>query len=119
MMAIVFRLLLSALALYLMTQVYGGVYFEPGSTWVNVLLTALVMGIVNTLVRPILLLLTLPINVLTLGLFTLVVNALVLMIVAALTTLNVTNFSAALVGGLVLAFINWLIELIVPSPLAE
>lgn len=113
MFGFLFRLLLSALSLYLLTRLYSGVYFEPGSTWVSVVVAAFVMGLVNALVRPLLVLLTLPINMLTLGLFTLVINALVLMLVASLTSLNVTTFGAALVGGLVLALINAVIELVV------
>lgn len=104
------RLLLNAFALYLLTQIYGGVYFERGTGVGEVIGTALIMGLVNVLVRPALLLLTLPINVLTLGLFTLVVNALVLMVVAALSSLNVVSFGAALLGSLLLSFINWGLE---------
>lgn len=104
------RLLLNAFALYLLTQIYGGVYFERGTGVGEVIGTALIMGLVNVLVRPALLLLTLPINVLTLGLCTLVVNALVLMVVAALSSLNVVSFGAALLGSLLLSFINWGLE---------
>lgn len=111
------KLLISGLALYLVTRLYSGVSFEPGSTWLGVLIAALVMGLVNALVRPILLLLTLPINVLTLGLFTLVVNALMLMLVAALTPLNVSGFGGAFVGAIILTVLNWLIDLVTPEKL--
>lgn len=107
------RLLVNALALYLLTQVYGGVSFAPGADLLSVLLAALVMGIVNALIRPVLLLLSLPINVLTLGLFTLVVNGVVLWIVASLTALNVAGFGGAVIGALVLTLISWLLDVIV------
>mgnify|MGYP003334853515 FL=1 len=65
-----------------------------------------VWGLANALVRPVLLFLTLPLNLLTLGLFTLVVNGLVLFLVAAVTPLEVTGFGAALVGALVLSLVS-------------
>ena len=113
----ILKLLISALALYLVTRLYGGVSFEPGSTWVNIVIAALVMGIINALVRPVLLLLSLPVNILTLGLFTLVVNALMLMLVAALTALNVSGFGGAFVGAIILTILNWLIDLVLPESL--
>ena len=109
-MGFVLRLLVNALALYLLTRVYGGVSFAPGADVVSVVLAALVMGIVNALIRPVLLLLSLPVNVLTLGLFTLVVNAAVLWLVAQLTALNVAGFGGAFVGAIVLAVISWLLD---------
>lgn len=109
-MGFVLRLLLNAAALYLLTQVYSGVSFEPGSGLGSALIAALVMGIVNALIRPVLLLLSLPVNVLTLGLFTLVVNGVVLWLVAALTPLNVLGLGAAIVGALVLGLISWALD---------
>lgn len=111
------KLLISALALYALTRLYSGVSFEVGSTWVSVIIAALVMGVVNALVRPILLLLSLPINLLTLGLFTLVVNALMLMLVASLTALNVDGFGGAFVGAILLTILNWLMDLVMPERL--
>ncbi|GAA4019871.1 phage holin family protein [Deinococcus rubellus] len=111
------KFVISAAALYLVTRLYGGVSFEPGSTWISVLIAALVMGVVNAVLRPILLLLSLPINVLTLGLFTLVVNALMLMLVASLTALNVSGFGGAFVGAIILTVLNWLIDLVLPQEL--
>ena len=104
--------MISALALYLLTRVYSGVWFAPGSTVTSILLAALVMGIVNALIRPVLLLLSLPINLLTLGLFTLVVNAVVLEIIAAVTSLNVAGFGAAFVGAIILSVISWLLDVL-------
>lgn len=112
-MGFLLRLLVTALALYLLTRVYSGVTFAPGAGPVSILIAALVMGIVNALIRPVLLLLSLPINVLTLGLFTLVVNAVVLLIVAAVTALNVAGFGAAFIGALLLTIISWVLDAIV------
>lgn len=109
-MGFVLRLLVNALALYLLTRLYAGVTFAPGAGLGSIVLAALVMGIVNALIRPVLLLLSLPINVVTLGLFTLVVNAVVLLIVAAVTALNVAGFGAAFIGAIVLAVISWVLD---------
>ena len=103
------KLLLNALALWLTTRLYGGVYFERGSVW-NVLVAALVLGLVNALIRPMLLLLSLPVTVLTLGLFTLVVNGVVLSIVAGVTNLSISGFGAAIVGALILTVVSWALD---------
>lgn len=109
-MGFILRLLVNALALYLLARVYGGASFEPGADLVSVLIAAVVMGIVNALIRPVLLLLSLPVNVLTLGLFTLVVNGVVLYLVAAATALNVAGFGAAIIGAIILAVISWVLD---------
>lgn len=104
------RLVLNTLALFVLVQIYGGVKFEPNSGVTEYLLAGLILGLVNALVRPVLLVLTLPINVLTLGLFTLVVNGLVLSIVASTTALNVSGFGGAVVGALLLTVISYLLN---------
>lgn len=109
-MGFLVRLLVNALALYLLTQVYGGVTFAPGADMGSIVIAALVMGIVNALIRPVLLLLSLPVNLLTLGLFTLVVNAVVLWLVASVTALNVNGFGGAFIGAIVLAVISWVLD---------
>ncbi|MEF2277974.1 phage holin family protein [Deinococcus sp. YIM 134068] len=111
-MGFLIRLLVNALALYLVTRVYTGVTFAPGAGAGSVLLAALVLGVVNALIRPVLLLLSLPVNVLTLGLFTLVVNGVVLWLVAGVTALDVASFGASIIGALVLALISWILDLI-------
>ncbi|MDR7534263.1 MAG: phage holin family protein [Armatimonadota bacterium] len=72
----------------------------------GVLLAALVLGIVNASIRWVFLILTLPINILTLGLFTLVVNALMLYVVAAFTPLQIDSFPAAFLGALLIAVVS-------------
>ncbi len=74
----------------------------------DALVAGLVLGIVNALVKPLLVLLTLPITVLTLGLFLLVVNALLLKLVAALVPgLHVRSFGAAFLGALLLSIFSF------------
>ena len=109
MLNFVLKLVVNALALWLTTKAYSSVYFEKAGA-ADVLVTALVLGLVNALIRPLLLLLSLPVNVLTLGLFTLVVNGVVLSIVAAVTSLNVAGFGAAIVGALILTVVSWALD---------
>lgn len=109
-MGFLIRLLVNALALYLVSRTYAGVSFAPGADVGSILIAALVLGIVNALIRPVLLLLSLPVNLLTLGLFTLVVNGIVLWLVASVTALNVAGFGAAIVGAIILAIISWVLD---------
>src|SRR5689334_6796738 len=99
------RWILNALALLVVSYIVPG--FEVASFW-WALVVALVLGLVNALVRPILLVLTLPINILTLGLFTFVINALMILLVANLLEgFAVASFGAALGGALLLWVISW------------
>ncbi|GAA6756824.1 membrane protein [Thermus sp. 2.9] len=106
------RLLLNTLALWLVTLLYPGVRFDPGAGLLDYLVAGAIWGLANALLRPILLFLTLPLNLLTLGLFTLVVNGAVLYLVAEVTALSVQGFGGALVGALILSLVslllNWL-----------
>lgn len=104
-MRLLLRWLLNALALYLTSLLGVGLYFE-NPTFGAVLVAALVLGLVNAVVRPVMILLTLPLTIVTLGLFLLVVNALAIAIVAALTPLEVTGFWGAVLGALVLSVIS-------------
>ena len=80
------------------------------------LVTALVLGLLNTLIRPVLLLLTLPINLLTLGLFTFVINALLILMTSAIVPgFEVRNFGWALLFGLVLSIINAVLHAVTPG----
>jgi len=107
-MRFLIRWLINAVALYLTTLIVRGVQVPNFGAAV---LAALVLGIVNAVLRPVVLLLTLPLNILTLGLFTFVVNALMLYIVAAATHLIVLqNMLAAFVGAIVLSVISFLLS---------
>ena len=99
------RWLLSALALWLTTSLVPGLSFAQGGVG-PILITALIMGLVNAVVRPAMVLLTLPLTVLTLGLFLLVVNALTLAVVAVLTPLQIAGFFSAVLGAILLSIFN-------------
>jgi putative membrane protein len=78
------------------------------------ILAAGILGVVNAVIRPVVMLLTLPITVLTLGFFTLVVNALMLLLVARLVPgLVIEGFRAAFWGGLIVSLVSWVLNLFV------
>lgn len=93
-------------------------YLVPGIRLDNfgaALLAAAAIGIVNLLVRPIVIILTLPVNVITLGLFTLVVNALMFWLSASFVPgFFVADFSAAFWGALGISFVSWILQIILP-----
>jgi putative membrane protein len=98
-MKLIVRWLLLASALLLVAYLYPGVQV---ASFVSALIAAFVLGIFNTLVRPLLVLLTLPVTLLTLGLFLFVINALMFWAAASvLDGFNVAGFWAALVGSLI------------------
>lgn len=110
-MGFLIRWLVNAVALYLTTLIVPGVRVPNFGAAV---LAALVLGIVNAVLRPIILLLTLPLNILTLGLFTFVVNAFMLWIVAVTThQLVLASVGAALVGAIVLSVISFILSRLV------
>jgi putative membrane protein len=101
-----FRLVITALGLWLAATIVPGVSFEG---WGALVVAALLLGIVNAVIRPILLVLTFPITLLTLGLFILVVNGISLALVAWLVPgFHVTGLLAAVLAALVLGVTGWL-----------
>ncbi|MBU2542834.1 phage holin family protein [Patescibacteria group bacterium] len=89
-------------------------YYLPGmevSGWYSALITALVLGLVNAVLKPILLVLTLPVNILTLGLFTFVINALLFWFVASfIKGFDVAGFMPAFWGALILSVVSWFVS---------
>lgn len=81
------------------------------SGFFSAFLAAALLGILNALFRPVLILLTLPINILSLGLFTFVINALMLMMVSGVISgFEVHGFWTALIGSLIISIISWLLN---------
>lgn len=95
-------------------SVVATAYIVPGVSIANfwaAMIAALVIGLVNALVRPILLILTLPVNILTLGLFTLVINALMFWLASSIVKgFDVKDFMAAFWGALVFWLVSWLVN---------
>lgn len=104
-MGLLLRWILNAVALMLVSSLVVGFHV---SGWWPALAAAAVLGLVNLLVRPIILLLTLPINIMTLGLFTFVVNAGMLLLVQSIVKgVTIDGWWPALVGAIWLWLINW------------
>ena len=83
-------------------------------------IAALAVGLVNAFVRPVLALLSLPLTILTLGLFYLVVNGACLMIAAALVPgFRVAGCGSAILGALVMSLVGWLLGMLLPAPRAR
>ena len=108
------HLAVSALALWLVARIVPGVTVD---TPLPLMLGALVLGIVNTLVRPVLFVLTLPITCVTLGLFYLVVNGIAFGLTARLVPgFRVHGFVPAVLGALCVSVLSWVLGLVVPGP---
>ncbi|MBI2310351.1 phage holin family protein [Candidatus Collierbacteria bacterium] len=97
-------LILNAIAFYVTA------YLVPGVTiagWSALLVVSIVWGILSILLKPVLILLTLPINILTLGLFTFVINAMLIMLMSNLVRgFSVASFGTALMAAIVLALVG-------------
>ncbi len=107
-MKIIVRWLLLAAALLLVAYLYPGVQVTSYGT---ALFGAFVLGLLNTLVRPLLVLLTLPVTLLTLGLFLFVINAATFWAAAELLSgFNVSGFGAALVGSIIYSLCGMVID---------
>jgi putative membrane protein len=100
-MNLLIRWALNAAALWLTVQLLPGVSIPGGLG--PLLIAALVVGLVNAVVRPVMVLLTLPVTLVTFGLFLLVVNGLALAIAAAVSPLQLAGFGSAVLGALVLS----------------
>jgi len=111
MRGLVIRWLVSAAALYMTSLIVRGIEIHGV---VTLLFAAVAIGVLNAVVRPVILLLTLPLNVLTLGLFTLVVNAGMLWMASKVVIgFTVHGFWAALGGWLLMSFFTFLINLLI------
>ncbi len=107
-MKLIVNWLLSASALLALTYIYSGVVV---SSFFSALVAAFVIGLLNTIVRPILVVLTLPVTVVTLGLFLFVINALMFWAASAvLDGFSVNGFGAALIGSIIYSVLGVLIQ---------
>lgn len=112
----VIGILVTAAAMWVAVQIVPGLDFS-GELW-KLLLVALIFGLINAFIRPILLIFTLPITIMTLGLFLLVINALLLLLTGAISAelnlgLTVADFWAALLGSIVISLVGMLLSLVV------
>lgn len=111
MLGLLIRWALSALALVLTTKIVPGITVSGYGT---LFIAALVLGLVNAIVRPILIFFTLPLTLLTLGLFLLVVNAITFGLAAWLVPgFQVSGFGAALFGSIVMAILGFVFSMFI------
>lgn len=110
-MTLLIRWFLNAAALMVIAY-----YVVPGihlGSFVTALLAAAVLGLVNLLIRPLIMILTLPVNIITLGLFTFVVNALMFWLASSFVPgFSVVDFAAAFWGALCMSIASWLLQII-------
>ncbi len=116
MMNFLIRLLITAVALWAAERLVPGI--EHSGTWLSLIGVALVFGVVNAVIRPVLLLLTCPLVLLTLGLFIFVLNALMLWLTGALSNalnlgFTVDGFLPALVGALIVGIVSTVLNIMV------
>lgn len=107
--------LVNSLALFAADYLINGIVIYD--FWSGLAAAAL-LGIVNAVIRPVIIILTLPINIMTLGFFTLVINALMLKLVAWLVGgIAITGFWAAFWGAIVISLVSWFLSLFFDSRL--
>lgn len=107
-MKLILKWLLSAAALLALAQLYSGVQVQGFAV---ALIAAFIIGLLNTVVRPVLVVLTLPVTVVTLGLFLFVINALMFWAASGLLEgFQVSGFGAALLGSLIYSLFGLLID---------
>ncbi len=98
---------ITALSLWLASRVFAGIRFDDSSSLV---ISALLLGFANAIVKPLLIVLTLPLTLLSFGLFLLVINALMMLLVAALVRgFKVSGFWTAFFASIFIAVLSWLI----------
>lgn len=108
------RWALNAVALLLLPELISGITVD---SYLAALAAALLLGLINALIRPILILITLPITLLTLGLFTLVINAFLFWGVSGLIGgVHVSDFWTAFWGALLYSVLTWMVNLAVGDP---
>ena len=109
-MGFIIKLLLTGLAAVLASYILPGVHID---TFMTALILALVLALLNTIVKPILVILTIPVTIVTLGLFLLVINALIILLADYLITgFDVSGFITALLFGIVMAIISAILDFI-------
>lgn len=108
------RLLFSALSVGITAWLMDGVTVEP---WWACVMVAIVLGLINAIIRPVVKLFALPINIITLGLFTFVINALMVCLCAWLMGdyFKVDGFVSALIFSIVLSVVGWVLNLFAPK----
>lgn len=116
-MKLILRIIINAVAIWLTTLIVPAFNFD--GNWLNLLLVAIIFGLVNAIIRPIVKLFSLPITIITLGLFTLVINALMLWITVGISSAlslsgnffqnSVTVFIGAVIISIISTILSWIL----------
>jgi len=118
-MKLLLRILINAFAIWLTTSLLSGFDFSGGI--LNLIIVAVIFGLINAIIRPIVKLLTLPITLITLGLFTLVINTFMLLLTVWLSdSLSLTgnvfeNFIVAFVAAIIISIISMVLSWFLPD----
>ena len=109
MIGFILRALIAAVGLWIAAKIVPGIGVDSENYWRTLLFAAFLLGVVNAIIRPILILLTLPFTIITLGLFLLVINGLMLELVAFfLHGFHVHGLTAAILGSIVVGLTGWI-----------
>jgi putative membrane protein len=107
-MQFIINLLINGFAVFVTAYILKGVYVDG---FLTALIVSVVLGIVNTLLKPILLILTLPFTILTFGLFVFIINGLMILLVSRIVPgFRVDGFFTAILFSLVLSIVNWFLQ---------
>jgi len=118
-MKLILRILINAVALWLTAMLFSVLEFS-GNIW-SLLIAAVIFGVVNAFIRPLVKLLTLPINVITLGLFTLVINTLMLLLTVwlsgafSMTGGILSNLLTAFIAAIIISIISTILSWFLPD----
>lgn len=129
-MFILLRLIINAVALLVTAWIVPGIHLGaagPHPTqhdWVTLLIVALIFGLVNAVIRPIIFLLSLPLTIITLGLFTFVINAFMLLLTSWIAQgmglgFRVDGFLPALLGALIISVVSFVLSRVLSKPRQE
>ncbi|MFV0415715.1 MAG: phage holin family protein [Chthoniobacterales bacterium] len=106
----IIRWLITTVAVFTAAHIIPGISY--GNSWLTLLAASLLLGIINALIRPILLILSIPFILVTMGFFILVINALLLWFVSALLpSFQVDGFWSAFFGAIVVSIVSWLMSI--------
>jgi len=114
MLVLLTRWLVIAVAILLASIILPGIRVESLTT---AIIAAAILGIINTFLRPVLLILTLPLTILTLGIFTFVLNAFMLLLVAYFVPgFEIDGFFSAFLGALIISIVSWIANRFIKTP---
>lgn len=117
MLVLLIRWIIITVAILISASILPGIRVESLMTAV---VAAAILGIINTFLRPVLLILTLPLTILTLGVFAFVLNALMLLLVAYFVPgLEIDGFLWAFLGSLLISFVSWIANRFISQPVRE